>query len=100
MKEVKKTTPMKAIRRKCVDCCLGIATEVKECVAAKCPLYDYRSGKRPPDSKPLRTIRLKCLDCTGNGINDIRTCKLKDCPLYVYRFGHRPKGEGSQENDE
>jgi len=40
-------TPMKAIRRKCVDCSAGSSLEVKLCVIHDCPLYIYRFGKRP-----------------------------------------------------
>lgn len=39
--------PMKAIRRKCLDCCLGSANEVKLCVSKTCSLYPYRFGKDP-----------------------------------------------------
>lgn len=41
------TTPMKAIRAKCLDCCNGSAQEVKLCTVSKCPLYDFRLGKNP-----------------------------------------------------
>jgi len=41
------STPMKAIRAKCLDCCAGSSHEVEHCGAVKCPLYAYRSGKSP-----------------------------------------------------
>lgn len=40
-------TPMKAIRKKCLDCSGNSSKEVKECVIADCPLFSYRFGKRP-----------------------------------------------------
>ncbi len=40
-------TPMKAIRAKCLDCCLGSFQEVRLCTCEKCPLFPYRFGKRP-----------------------------------------------------
>jgi len=40
-------TPIKAIRAKCLDCCCGMANEVKLCTADKCPLYPYRMGHNP-----------------------------------------------------
>lgn len=40
-------TPMKAIRKKCLDCCCGSTNEVRLCTVKKCPLYVYRYGKRP-----------------------------------------------------
>jgi len=42
-----KTTPIKAIRKKCLQCCAGSYKEVRECIITDCPLYVYRFGKRP-----------------------------------------------------
>ena len=44
---MKPTTPMKAIRLKCLDCCAGQAAEVRRCHIEKCPLWKYRFGHRP-----------------------------------------------------
>lgn len=44
---IKKPTPLKAIRAKCVDCCCGSQYEVKLCPAEDCPLWPYRFGKNP-----------------------------------------------------
>ena len=41
------TSPLKAIRAKCLDCCCDQATEVKLCPASTCPLYPFRFGKNP-----------------------------------------------------
>ena len=41
------TSPIKAIRAKCLDCCCGSFLEVKECTALRCPLYPFRFGKNP-----------------------------------------------------
>lgn len=48
-----KLTPMKAIRKKCLDCCCGQRLEVKLCTCKNCPLYVYRMGKRPRDDKSI-----------------------------------------------
>lgn len=40
-------TPMQAIHAKCIDCMCGNKAEVKLCVSAGCPLYDFRLGKNP-----------------------------------------------------
>ena len=40
-------TPIKSIRKKCLDCCGGSAFEVKLCAITDCPLHPYRYGKRP-----------------------------------------------------
>lgn len=39
-------TPIKAIRKKCLDC-NSTANEVKLCTVKDCPLYPYRLGKNP-----------------------------------------------------
>lgn len=44
---VAKLTPMKAIRKKCLDCCCGSFAEVTQCTVKTCALYAYRSGHRP-----------------------------------------------------
>ena len=38
-------SPLKAIRAKCLDCCCGQASEVKNCPSKRCPLWEYRFGK-------------------------------------------------------
>ena len=43
----KTTSPIKAIRHKCLDCCAGSYTEVEKCPAKKCPLWHFRFGKNP-----------------------------------------------------
>lgn len=40
-------TPLKAIRAKCLDCCIGQAQEVRMCPSQDCPLWDYRMGHNP-----------------------------------------------------
>ena len=45
--ETSHTTPLKAIRLKCLDCCCGSAHEVKMCPVKNCPLHLFRLGKNP-----------------------------------------------------
>ena len=40
-------TPIKAIRKKCLDCCGGSAYEVSMCNSLSCSLWAYRFGVRP-----------------------------------------------------
>lgn len=47
MDENKTTSPLKAIRLFCLDCCGGSSNEVKLCTAPKCALYPFRFGKNP-----------------------------------------------------
>lgn len=44
---MKKQTPMKAIRAKCLDCSNGSYEEVRQCPIENCPLFAYRFGHRP-----------------------------------------------------
>lgn len=41
------TSPMKAIREKCVDCCGGNRHEIKVCPVKSCMLWPFRYGKNP-----------------------------------------------------
>lgn len=40
-------TPIKAIRKNCIDCSGGSLKDVKECIIKDCPLYPYRMGTNP-----------------------------------------------------
>lgn len=42
-----KSTPLKAIRARCRDCCGEQASEVRKCVAIDCPLWPFRMGGNP-----------------------------------------------------
>lgn len=48
---MKRLTPMKAIRKKCLECSGGSSNEVKMCTVKTCALYAYRSGHRPKDEE-------------------------------------------------
>lgn len=41
------TSPLKAIRAKCLDCCCGQSPEVGQCTSSQCPLWAFRYGKNP-----------------------------------------------------
>jgi hypothetical protein len=49
--EIHLYTPMKAIRRKCIDCCCGSSQEVGLCHIKDCALHPYRFGRRPGGEK-------------------------------------------------
>lgn len=38
------TSPIKAVRAKCVDCSGGSAAEARKCLAVECPLWAFRMG--------------------------------------------------------
>jgi len=41
------TSPVKAIREKCLDCSCGQTNEVRNCPVVNCALYPFRFGKNP-----------------------------------------------------
>jgi hypothetical protein len=43
----KQTTPLEAIRLKCLDCCCYQPSEVRLCEAVTCPSWPFRAGKHP-----------------------------------------------------
>jgi hypothetical protein len=49
-------TPIKAIRKKCLDCTCGQVLEIRECPVIECPLYPYRMGRRP-DKATIDTLK-------------------------------------------
>ena len=42
-----KITPMRAIRKKCLDCSNHQYKEVRLCPVELCPLWVYRHGRKP-----------------------------------------------------
>ena len=48
-------TPVKAIRKNCLDCCCGSVKEVRLCPIVSCACYPYRMGRRP-DKATIDTI--------------------------------------------
>lgn len=53
MEEMKRMTPVKAIRAKCLDCCCDQVAEVRACPAGDCPLWPYRMGHNPARKREL-----------------------------------------------
>ncbi len=49
-------TPIKAIRKKCLDCTCGQYEEIRNCTVINCTLYPYRMGRRP-DKSTVDTIK-------------------------------------------
>ena len=44
---MKKDTPLKVIREKCLDCTVDNKAEVRLCQVTNCPIWSWRFGKRP-----------------------------------------------------
>lgn len=52
-------TPLKAIRKKCLDCSYFQPSEVRQCTVIKCPIYPYRFGRRPDKATKDRLKRFR-----------------------------------------
>lgn len=90
--------PLKAIRRKCLDCMNDSSPEVSLCTSGDvCTLYPYRFGRGPevrPELSPLKAIREKCAECSAGDKAERRRCEFTECSLWPYRMGHNPKRAG------
>lgn len=69
LKKHTKKPLLKAIRKKCIDCCIGQHSEVKICPITDCSLWPYRMGKNPfhqrkmtAEQKQVATQSLKSKD--------------------------------------
>ena len=49
------TSPLKAIKLKCLDCTCGSRAEVEQCTVKTCPIYYFRLGKNPYAKKRVLT---------------------------------------------
>jgi hypothetical protein len=48
-------TPIRSIRKKCLECCCGSSKEVRLCPVTGCAIYPYRMGCRP-SAETLKTL--------------------------------------------
>lgn len=55
----RRMSPMKAIRLKCLDCCVGQTGEVRLCESVNCPLWPFRSGSHPYTSAKTKNPLLQ-----------------------------------------
>jgi hypothetical protein len=53
------TSPIKAIREKCLECSNYSNAEVRECPIKDCPIYPFRFGKNPYRTKRVMTEEQK-----------------------------------------
>lgn len=51
------STPIKSMRLKCLDCCVGSTMEVRLCPSVDCSLWLYRFGKRPTQAMIKEFLR-------------------------------------------
>ena len=95
MLQKKTLSPLKSVRRYCVDNCMaGQPFEVQLCQTEDCLLYGLRFGKNPYKLKVLKNIKERCLDCSGYVHAEVRNCEQVDCELYPFRMGKNPNRTG------
>ena len=60
-------TPLKAIRKKCLECSYYQPKEVRLCPCINCPMYPYRFGKRPTKAilDTIKQFREENVEPTG-----------------------------------
>ena len=84
-------TPMKAIRKFCLDCMGGSARLVRECPSLGCTFFECRFGKKGGKKvKPIKLMRKYCLECVGGSPTEVKRCTMPDCSIYLFRFGKNP----------
>ena len=54
-----KSTILKAIKAKCLDCCCGDKNEIKNCSVTNCPLFSFRLGKSEVESTETKTKKVR-----------------------------------------
>lgn len=85
----KTLTPLKAIRKKCINCQGHEVKEVRFCIHEDCPLHSLRMGHGSRST--LQKIRAFCLWCCDGQRKEVELCPTEDCSLWEYRFGRRPQ---------
>lgn len=91
-------TPLKAVRKFCLDCVGGIQKEVTECnnppgSEFECLLHPFRFGRNLKSKRlTLKIIKNQCSWCL-NGYPK-KDCLSPECALFPYRSGHNPKLKG------
>ena len=82
-------TPLKSIRKRCLDCTGGEMGAVRKCELDNCDLHPFRMGHGR--GSKLKTIRQHCLSCMNKQIMEVSNCPTSSCPLFIYRFGYGPR---------
>lgn len=78
---MKKITPLKAIRAKCLDCSGFHPSEVRNCESTECPLFTFRMGRNPN----RRGIGKKFV-CSSNKMPAEIAISSTEDPGSVYRW--------------
>ena len=98
----KRLTPIRAIRKECLNCMGQSFEAVNLCVSNRCGLWDYRLGKRNNQAKltPIKAIREFCRQCVDGEYSRIVGCDVINCKVREFRFGKNPARKGIAGNVE
>ena len=97
------SSPMEAIRARCLECVGYHSAEVLNCKDRDCALYPFRLGTVPIDRPSrLRAIRKHCLECMNGSAEAVKDCTSgpglakgePGCPVFQFRLGKNPKLKG------
>ena len=92
---MKRITPMKAIRAKCLECSNDSWLEVKECPVTECPLWEFRFGKNPKRKKISNSKQTRSEENTiENEEGQLVQNQFFDAKPYVERGGYRLSQSG------
>ena len=69
---IQKTSPIKAIKEKCIDCCCGQRKEVEICGVPECALYPFRFGKNPFTNKTVNLTEEQKIE-RANRLREMRS---------------------------
>ena len=83
-------SPLKAIRKRCIDCAGGSSKQVSECNEKDCSLNEFRTGKRILGKSSVKAIRKYCLRCCCKQREEVKLCFASACTLHLFRFGKNP----------
>ena len=73
-------TPVRAIRKKCLDCCGGSRKLIRECEIHDCPLWPYRLGKRPTPDGAIQPNHSAHNDVTSSETAEYADGGLRSAP--------------------
>ena len=85
----KRMSPLKAIRARCLDCCVFQSNEVTLCAHKKCPSWPFRMGKNPWTAANLTR---------SHGFNAPTTTKPRPCTGEAAPAGENRQEKASEEN--
>lgn len=83
--KIRPDTPLRSIRKFCLQCGNGTYSNVRNCRYTDCPLWLLRLGKYQGGKSARKAIREFCLYCMNGQRKEVSRCKNTNCPFYPRR---------------